>query len=1042
MKLTPGSIFQLFIYLFSFFCLTNKIAIAQVTPDGTVNTQVTPNGNVSEITGGEARGGNLFHSFQDFSVPTGNEAAFLNADTISNILSRVTGGNISNIDGLISTSGSANLFLINPAGIIFGENASLDVGGSFYASSASSILFEDGEFSATDLATTPVLTINAPIGLGFRDQPGDIVNRSFALNSALELVGLEVAPGNNLALIGGNINFEAGEATASGGNITLGGLSQAGTVGFNQGNFSFPEEVTKSNITLSNAADVDVSGTGGGNITINAQNLSLAAGEFGGSFLRSGIISDSTSADAQAGNITIDATGAINLSGTSVIFNQVASGGTGDAGNININTNSLSLLDGSQITAGVFGQGNAGRVSINASENITFQGADSDGLPSGVINNVESGSVGNAGNIEITAANLNLIGGGRVTSNAEGQGNAGLVDITATEDLTFDGEDSQGDASGVFSQVSSTGIGNAAGITISTSNLTLTNGGQVDASTLGQGNAGAVNINATGDLTFDGEDSAGFTSGVISLVNPGAVGNAGGITISTANLNLKNGGVVDASTFGKGNAGAVNITATGDLTFDGENSEGFSSGVFSQVNSTGIGNAAGVTISTTNLNLNNGGKVSASTLGQGSAGGVTISTVNLNLTGGGSVSANTLGQGDAGSVDIIATEGIIASGEDPEGFPSGITSLVDTGAVGNAGGITISTSNLTLTNGGRVEASAFGQGNAEAVNITATDSIFISGSIERFRSGISANALIENGNGGDVNITTNQLTIADGGAIEATNFDSLEQDTPGIGLPGNIFIEANNLDLSNNGRIEAATQSATGASGVIDLQVAENITLQSNSFISAQAFNNANGGNLTIDARFIIAYPSNGTGNDFVATADAGMGGNIDLNVEQIFGLQSANAIDRNNNFINNNTNDIDASSNIEGLEGSVNINTSGVNPVQGATELPTNVVELEQTTQQTCQANRETTAKNTLTVRGKGGIPTPPDQPLNSQNVTINGETNPTSVIPEPIETSQGKIQPARGVKITESGEIILTAYRTNNQGERLFEGSINCGI
>ncbi len=139
---------------------------------GRLILKVNQNGNVSEITGGETRGSNLFHSFQDFSVGTGNEAFFDNANDISNIFSRVTGGNISNIDGLIRANGSADLFLINPAGIIFGENARLDIGGSFYGSTASSILFENGEFSAADLENPPLLTVNAPIGLGFRDEPG------------------------------------------------------------------------------------------------------------------------------------------------------------------------------------------------------------------------------------------------------------------------------------------------------------------------------------------------------------------------------------------------------------------------------------------------------------------------------------------------------------------------------------------------------------------------------------------------------------------------------------------------------------------------------------------------------------------------------------------------------------------------------------------------------------------------------------------------------------------------------------------------------
>jgi filamentous hemagglutinin family protein len=148
---------------------TNNPAFAQVTSDGTVNTEVNGDGDTAEITGGETRGDNLFHSFEDFSVETGNEAFFNNADTISNIFSRVTGGNVSDIDGAI--------------------------GGSFYGSSASSILFEDGEFSAADLENPPLLTINAPIGLGFRDQPGDIVNRSTAVDNA----GLQVSPGELLA---------------------------------------------------------------------------------------------------------------------------------------------------------------------------------------------------------------------------------------------------------------------------------------------------------------------------------------------------------------------------------------------------------------------------------------------------------------------------------------------------------------------------------------------------------------------------------------------------------------------------------------------------------------------------------------------------------------------------------------------------------------------------------------------------------------------------------------------------------------------------
>ena len=134
---------------------------------------------------------------------------------------------------------------------------------------------------------------------------------------------------------------------------------------------------------------------------------------------------------------------------------------------------------------------------------------------------------------------------------------------------------------------------------------------------------------------------------------------------------------------------------------------------------------------------------------------------------------------------------------------------------------------------------------------------------------------------------------------------------------------------------------------------------------------------------------------------------------------------------LNSSSNDINASSEFS-LDGNITISTPDINPVQGTTELPTNIVEPGETTQQACEANREIAARNSFAISGKGGIPAEPGLPLDSLNVTVNGATNPTSTIPQPIRTSHGKIQPARGVRVTESGDIILTAYRTNNSGDK----------
>ena len=786
--------------LCTFACLFVSPVSAQVTTDGTVNTQVNTNGNVSEITGGQTRGDNLFHSFQDFSVPTNNEAFFNNADDIANIFSRVTGGNISNIDGLIRANGSASLFLINPAGILFGEGASLNIGGSFYGSTADSILFEDGEFSATDLGSPPLLTVNAPIGLNFRDNPAEIINRSVVQNNdAEEITGLEVSSGNNLTLVGGDIRFEGGNLTANGGRIELGGLSQAGTVTFNgDGSLSFPTDVAKADLTLSNAAEVDVTGTGGGDVAINARNLNLEGGEFGDSVIVAGINPDSTDPEAIAGDITINATDNVTVD-NSIITNLVESEAVGNAGDVTVTTGSMSLTNGGIVIASTFGRGNAGSVAITASDTIMIDGESSDSIPSSVVSQAQMGAVGDGGNITIT-----------------------------------------------------------------TGSLSLTDGGGVSANTLSQGDAGSVAITTSDTIMIDGERANGTPSGVASQAELRAVGDGGNITITTGSLSLTDGGGVSASTFGRGNAGSVAITARNTITINGERA-------------------------------NN--------------------------------------------------------------FPSNVGTQVDLGAVGNGGNVTITTGTLSLTNGGTVSTSALGRGNA-----------------------------------------------------------------------GEVIINANSISLDgDDANISSSTSSGLG--GIVNLEVAEVIILKNDSSISAQAFAEADGGELSIDAKTIVAFP-NGS-NDLIAGAERGQGGNIIINAESILGIEERP--------LSATTNDINASSSVSGLDGTVDITTPDINPIQGATELPSNLVVPEQTTAQVCQSDREVAAQNGLTVKGKGGVPPAPDSPLDSQDITIEEEyTNSISVTAQPVETSKGKIQPARGIRETEKG-VVLTAYRTSNSGDRIIE-TRNC--
>ncbi|MDJ0572210.1 MAG: filamentous hemagglutinin N-terminal domain-containing protein [Pleurocapsa sp. MO_192.B19] len=1138
---------------------SNNSVRAQIVPDGTLGAEssvVTPdveiNGIPSDrIDGGATRGANLFHSFQDFNVGEGRGAYFSNPAAIENILSRVTGSNLSEILGTLGVLGDANLFFINPNGIVFGPNARLDVGGSFFASTADSLVFENGfEFSASNPQALPLLTVNIPIGLNFRDNPKEIVNRSFVQNNAGESVGLEVVPGKNLTLVGGNINFEAGKATARGGNIELGGLSESGTVGINDnGSLNFPEDVAKADINLSNAADVDVRGAGGGSITINARNLNLEAGDSGSSFIRAGITADSTSSKAQAGDITISATDNVTVD-DSVISNQVDSGAVGNAGGVTITTGSLTLTNGAQVLTSTFGQGDAGDINIEADGKVELVGGDIfSTIGTAEFETEQTDAVGDAGNIEITTGSLLVTDGAQVLArNRGGEGNAGSITITADDTVTITGAitlPSGGRDANVASDVTNEGIGNGNDINITasdvsitegavvatsildgtgenempaqagdvkikatdddgevslsgssifsevgagfgnggkinieasivslengarlvtkirkgaegnggdikltTESLKVTDGSQLEVSTSGNGNAGNITIFATDSVTLDGEtfdgDNSVIRSDVGSDVDRNAVGNAGGINITTGSLSLTNGGQIGAATFGQGNAGLIKITATDTVTVNGKGKdfEGDRSGAFSTVELDAVGEAGGVTITTGSLTLTNGGEVLASTSGQGNGGLVTINTASLTLTNGGEVGASTLGQRNAGSVEIAASDTITIDGQDSEGNPSGVISGVSLEALGNGGSVTINTASLSLTNGGLVLTSTFGQGNAGDITVNARESITISGATDFFPSGINSGALISSGNGGNIKVFTNQLTIDDGGTIEASNFASFDIFDPdtgepvninGTGEPGNINIQANSLRLSNQGSIEAATQSEIGEAANINLTIAEDIIFENNSLISAIALENANGGNVTINADdgSIVAFPNQN--NDIIANAEQGNGGKINITTQAIFGLEERPSTPPNQ------TNDIDASSEF-GLSGTVAISDPEVEPNRGLVELPETVVDPSALiAQNPCTLGLD----SEFIITGRGGLTPSPSQTLSSDSARVGwvepapvesggadeegskggGETNTQSQIHNPIV-------PARGWILNEKGEAILVGYDPTHSG------------
>ena len=829
-------------------CLSNAIAsqaYSQISPDGTTNTTVNSTDNTITIDSGDRAGDNLFHSFEQFDLPSGSEAFFNNQSDIANIFSRVTGGDISQIEGLIRANGNASLFLINPAGIVFGEGAALDIGGSFTASTAESIVFNDDvEFNAQDTRSdsAPLLTINQPVGLNYGNSPGNI-----AINGS----SLSVNNGETLALLGGNVTITGGQISAPGGNIELGGLTAAEQVNIqleetNFNSISFPEGVERGDITLTNGAEANVKGAGGGNIRVNARNLELSGGELGESNLSAGIATQSRSPQAQAGNITIASTNNITVNQGSFISNNLEEFGTGNAGGINIATDNLSLTQGSQINSSTFGQGNGGAITIEALDTISIDGVDADGfssdlegettprsgiisidgeteaeIPSGIFSQVRQGATGDGGEIDITTDNLSLIAGGKVDASTLGVGDAGRITIEAAGDISADGESLAGIIpSGIFSQVRQGATGDGGEIDITTANLSLSGGSRVSSTIFGQGNGGAITVRAAGDISADGESLAGVPGGILSIVLNGATGDGGEIDITTTNLSLSGGSQVSTTTFGQGDGGAITVRAAGDISADGASQAGFPSGISSIVFEPATGNSGDIDITTANLSLRQGGGVSASTLGVGDGGAITIDA------------SDTIFASGSG---ITFIEGINIPTTPSTGI---FTGAADSGR-GNSADISINTSSLFLTNGAGISTQSLGQGNA-----------------------------------GNLSIQAGTVALSNGAALFAS--------TP-VGTGGNINLQiAESLILQENSTVSAqALENANG--GNIDLEASFVIAFSNqNSDIIASAGEGTGGNiNVTTNALFGLeersSMPPNNT-NDLDASSEFGLDGAIQIN--------------------------------------------------------------------------------------------------------------------------------------------------------------------
>lgn len=620
--------------------LIEKSVYAQIVPDITLinNSKVTTSNSSNIINGGTRAGVNLFHSFKEFSVSTGSEAFFNNTVDIQNIISRVTGGSVSNIDGLIQTNGKANLFLLNPSGIIFGQNARLDIGGSFLASTANAIKFPNNlEFNAVNPQSSVLLSINLPIGLQFGQSPGaiQVLGDGRGVRTTSTLIdtdkALRVKSDQTLALVGGDISLEGATLKTAGGRIELGSVSGESFVEINPiiKGFALGYETAQElgRIQLSRQASVDSSGEGSGDIQIQAQQIKIE----GGSQVESGLLRQSNS----TGIIKISATESIQITGTSPIQPRLRSaiGSTiypeakGTGARLRLDTRNLVVEKGAQVGSFAFSAGVPGDVIINASDSLQVNGTSS--LDPRVFSNLSiiSSSEDRGGNITLSTRNLTIKDGAVVGIANLGNGgvgnariNASLIKVTGVSPLFSP------------SSLSNTAIanGNAGALYINTGKLLITNGGAVNTSTVGTGNAGNIFINASDSITVSGRATtprlsvrSSLSSSAVIPIIPiqqtlnipiSILGNSGEININTNSLNVVDGGLVSINNEGSGNAERLNINSKFILL----NNE-------SEVTaSTKLGNGGNIYINTGISLLTNNSKFSAIAGGQGNGGNITI----------------------------------------------------------------------------------------------------------------------------------------------------------------------------------------------------------------------------------------------------------------------------------------------------------------------------------------------------------------------------------------------------------------------------------
>jgi filamentous hemagglutinin family protein len=671
---------------FLLMCLVPLAAEAQIVPDrslggesSTVREQVIQSLPSTLIEGGVQRNARLFHSFEQFNISPGRGAFFTNPAGITQIITRVTGGNASQLNGTLGVLGTADLILINPFGIQFGATARLNIAGSLLATTADRLEFEQWNFDARTPQSVPLLTVSAPIGLGFLSGiPGaiQVEGTGHQLNllsgftpvvGAGQQTGLTGGVGRSVALVGGEVNVNGGVVTAPSGDLSVGSVRQGQVTIKNvagRWQFDYSRVTQLQDITLQRLSLLDASGIGSTGIDLTGNSIRLIDGSF--VVLQNQGLLPTGTIRVHAQDLTLFGDSSNPVIRTEFLGSESKSGilsesFLGQGSNIEVVATTVNLLTAGGLRTTTFGEGNSGNLSVEALQSIQVTGfSPRDRLNSVSIVQTVAFASGQAGSVSLNTGDLSITNGGQVLSGTQGTGNGGAISIAASRGVTISGGRQEGLSILV---TGSLGVGNAGDVSITSPVVNVLGGGQLGASSTFIGSSGNISIFAD-RVTVSGYFTEPSNQVRPSLINadafsdpifqafglptPPVLSDSGTITITAREIEVSNGAQIRVLNTGAGNAGNIQLNADRLL---------LNNGSLSAVTSNGNGGDIEVQADR-RIVLRQGSSITATAAGQGLGGNIRVWTPALAVLDS-RVSADA--QFNTGGQIFVSTQGFFRS---------------------------------------------------------------------------------------------------------------------------------------------------------------------------------------------------------------------------------------------------------------------------------------------------------------------------------------------------------------------------------------------